>query len=86
MAFKNSDNYKLILKCLRIWKLYTKQEIQNREALRKKDSQLEEQVYSEIELSREMEMFANENQLAVMHRESKLLTNGLKALITNIFE
>jgi len=31
-------------------------------------------------------MFANENQLAVMHRESKLLTNGLKALINNIFE
>lgn len=64
LSTKNSENFKILLKCMRLWKVYTQHQIQER--FENKEKQLE-QDQSEDELDRKVEDFKLKNEGAIWH-------------------
>lgn len=75
-----------MLKCMRIWKIYTKQEILQREQAKIARVRLERDIESDLELSKEMQSIEHKIEVADIHYESRLRLLSFQALIENIFD
>lgn len=85
---RTQGNYKLLLKCMRIWKIYAKQEIYRREQARllevEKAREMQERLDSEIELSKEISEIIHECAIARNHYNNHLMLLGFQSLCRNL--
>lgn len=73
-------NYKLMLKCIRLWRIYAKQEVFRREQSRllevEQARRMQERLDSEIERSKEISEIINECAIARNHYNNHLMLYG----------
>jgi hypothetical protein len=81
LSAKNSENFKILLKCMRLWKVYTQQQIQVR--FDEKQAQLDREE-SEDELDRQVEDFKLKNEGAIWHYQCKIIAKSINSLIQNM--
>lgn len=87
---ETQSNYKLLLQCMRIWKIYAKQEVYRREQARLigvgKAREMQEQLESEIEYSKEISGIIDECAIACNHYNNHLMLSSFQGLVQNLGE